>query len=621
MIAASSVGVHDHRYVNRDTVRYFLQRRRLLRRYVLGNSRSLESDAEFGELFCRVKDLKSGGSGQGQSSEVASLGRSAQNTGRKRIWLVQRTQCGRRGIPVAPGALLVCKCIDIEALFQDIVEDGERGYEGGFEGRHQGRSRRCIREDTLVEMFLSKLLTRFFGCPNFDRLIDIMHDSTRVYFLFEFFEGGDLLDYMTARALQSQSRRRASVAKSAPPDESGELCGESPEESVSEDAASPMSCPGGDSSKVRLTVDRQGLRKFFEEVTTPGKEDKRIQQPHQPRADEGASREEIVAVSNTSKEATMKIGGEVEAEEEETTTAVVRLNVKVRSLYYPGQLEYSYRAAPFTASSTLGRITRASVGAYITAHWSGHISGPYRFGSVQHGESTKMFIPAQIWKGPIPGPRDVLVRATAAFLMISTAATLSLWLAGDMWSVGVVGLVMCLGGPLWASATADDEKYRHFLQHAGPDVFYYLSQVQHLPSELAALLAGLLQPQPQERLTISLCRMSEALSPEFMDGYDVMADSEPHQLLQSSFETSDSSQPHVGKRRMLFNAVIRSMVEVWNKVSMAIPLSPKMARRTDTNNTATTVDSTRIESPSQRLVPLAHSTAASPVNEDEVEKT
>lgn len=79
---------------------------------------------------------------------------------------------------------------------------------------------------------------------------------------------------------------RASVAKSAPPDESGELCGESPEESVSEDAASPMSCPGGDSSKVRLTVDRQGLRKFFEEVTTPGKEDKRIQQPHQPRADE-----------------------------------------------------------------------------------------------------------------------------------------------------------------------------------------------------------------------------------------------------------------------------------------------------------------------------------------------
>lgn len=54
---------------------------------------------------------------------------------------------------------------------------------------------------------------------------------------------------------------------------------------------------------------------------------------------------------------------------------------------------------------------------------------------------------------------------------------------------------------------------------------------------------------------------------------------------------------------------------------MAIPLSPKMARRTDTNNTATTVDSTRIESPSQRLVPLAHSTAASPVNEDEVEKT
>lgn len=62
---------------------------------------------------------------------------------------------------MAPGALLVCKCIDIEALFQDIVEDGERGYEGGFEGRHQGRSRRCIREDTLVEMFLSKLLTRW----------------------------------------------------------------------------------------------------------------------------------------------------------------------------------------------------------------------------------------------------------------------------------------------------------------------------------------------------------------------------------------------------------------------------------------------------------------------------
>lgn len=36
-----------------------------------------------------------------------------------------------------------------------------------------------------------------------------------------------------------------------------------------------------------------------------------------------------MAVSNTSKEATMKTGGEVEAEEEETTTAVVRLNVKV----------------------------------------------------------------------------------------------------------------------------------------------------------------------------------------------------------------------------------------------------------------------------------------------------
>lgn len=52
------------------------------------------------------------------------------------------------------------------------------------------------------------MVVRFFGCPNFDRLIDIMHDSTRVYFLFEFFEGGDLLDYMTARALQSQSRRR-----------------------------------------------------------------------------------------------------------------------------------------------------------------------------------------------------------------------------------------------------------------------------------------------------------------------------------------------------------------------------------------------------------------------------
>ncbi|KAF4700935.1 hypothetical protein FOZ63_019859, partial [Perkinsus olseni] len=108
------------------------------------------------------------------------------------------------------------------ALFHDPVggeEEGDEGGQGYSLDRHLGRPKHCIREDTLVEMFFSKLFTRFFGCPNFDRLIDVMHDSARVYFLFEFFEGGDLLDYMTARALQMQNRRRASVAESAPVDD------------------------------------------------------------------------------------------------------------------------------------------------------------------------------------------------------------------------------------------------------------------------------------------------------------------------------------------------------------------------------------------------------------------
>ncbi|KAF4736756.1 hypothetical protein FOZ63_008677, partial [Perkinsus olseni] len=210
------------KYVNRDTVPYFLQRRRLLRRYVLGNSRSLVDDAEFDELFHTVKDLKSEGSHQCQSSEGLPIGRSTQDSGRKQIWLVERTQCDGPNIPVAPGTLMVCKCIDIEALFHDPVGGEEEGDEGGQAyslDRHQGRPKHCIREDTLVEMFFSKLFTRFFGCPNFDRSIDVMHDSARVYFLFEFFEGGDLLDYMTARASQMQNRRRASVAESAPVDD------------------------------------------------------------------------------------------------------------------------------------------------------------------------------------------------------------------------------------------------------------------------------------------------------------------------------------------------------------------------------------------------------------------
>ncbi|KAF4656682.1 hypothetical protein FOZ61_006750 [Perkinsus olseni] len=562
------------KYVNRDTVPYFVQRRRLLRRYVLGNSRSLVDDAEFGELFRTVKDLKSEGSHQCQSSEGLPIGRSTQDSGRKQIWLVERTQCDRPNMPMAPGTLMVCKCIDIEALFHDPVggeEEGEEGGQGYSLDRHQGRPKHCIREDTLVEMFFSKLFTRFFGCPNFDRLIDVLHDSARVYFLFEFFEGGDLLDYMTARALQVQNRRRASVAESAPVDDlSGPV-----DDSVS--AASPMSCPDGDAT-VRLTVDRQGLRKFFEE----------------------GAREEVVAIPSTpSKESKTEV-------QEETPPTVVRLNVKevciiLASLTNALDLLHSLHLAHLDVSPE-----------QVLVHISPHNG---RVVSAALTDLAQCSTVNQLRTSSLRKSGKALYRAPEMYhqlpAVLAASRPPSLWLAGDMWSVGVVGLVMCLGGPLWASATADDEKYRHFLEHAGPDVFYYLSQVQHLPSELAALLAGLLQPQPQERLTISLCRMSEALSPEFMERHDVTADSEPHQLLQCSFDTGGGSQPHVGKRRMLFNAVIRSMVEV----SMAIPLSPKMAHRTDTNNTATTVDSTRIESPSQLLPLDTNSAAASPLNE------